>query len=473
MTKSADLTYETPPRVLLIGLQDQQASLTILEPHFSLTYASTLTEALGTLQKHTVDIVLVNFSLPDQTGVQCCHQLRHASPWSHLPVIMFGHNEAIPQLIEAYDRGASDCYFTTSDLRELINKIHSQLTLTSLRTALNNSLEREEQILEQEQQQWELTRQANESDLQEDKQRILIVDDSVASIEILDTILANEYDLYFATTGADALRIGRDVRPHLIMLDVMLPDTDGYTLCESFKRLPGSEDTPVVFVTSLDSADDEAKGLAAGAIDYIVKPYRPSIVKARARNLLELVHNRDLLKKLSLTDALTQIPNRRSFEELFRREWFRACRHSETLVLMMIDIDNFKKYNDRYGHPMGDQCLISVANALYQSRKRSTDYVARMGGEEFVVLLANTTPDTARQFAQSLIDAVRGLNINHEDNEGKGRVTVSVGLQLCRPVQTQQREHVLNQADEQLYLAKSRGRDQLAFGSEVSQTPPF
>jgi PleD family two-component response regulator len=218
------------------------------------------------------------------------------------------------------------------------------------------------------------------------KQSVLIVDDMVSNIEILSGVLGSEYDVLFATSGKDALDIAHDQTPDLILLDVVMPDMDGYEVCAKLKADEKTRDIPVIFVTAMDQEEDESKGLNAGVIDYITKPVRSSIVKARVRNHLELKRYRDLLKELSTVDGLTGIPNRRRFDEVLESEWRRARRNQTPLSLLLMDIDFFKAYNDHYGHVAGDDCLRQLAKGLAEIVRRPADLVARYGGEEFVLL---------------------------------------------------------------------------------------
>ncbi len=189
------------------------------------------------------------------------------------------------------------------------------------------------------------------------RQTVLIIDDMVANIEILNGILNSDFEILFATSGSDGLEVARAQNPDIILLDVVMPEMDGYQVCALLKSEERTQDIPVIFVTAMDQESDESKGLSIGGVDYITKPVRPSIVRARIKNQLELKCYRDHLKELSDLDGLTGIANRRRFDEALELEWLRARRSQHWTALILMDIDFFKGYNDRYGHMSGDECL--------------------------------------------------------------------------------------------------------------------
>ncbi len=291
------------------------------------------------------------------------------------------------------------------------------------------------------------------------KQSVLIVDDMVSNIEILSGVLGTEYEVLFATSGKDALDVVYDQAPDLILLDVIMPDMDGYEVCAKLKADERTRDIPVIFVTAMDQEEDESKGLNAGVIDYITKPFRSSIVKARVRNHLELKRYRDLLKELSTVDGLTGIPNRRRFDEVLESEWRRARRNQTPLSLLLMDIDFFKAYNDHYGHLAGDDCLRQLARGLAEIVRRPADLVARYGGEEFVLLLPDTDADGAIWVANRVQDKIKHLNIPHSHSAVADYVTFSIGVATLVPADDQTLFDLIQCADKLLYTAKQNGRN--------------
>lgn len=291
------------------------------------------------------------------------------------------------------------------------------------------------------------------------KQTVLIVDDMPSNIEILEGVLGTDYEVLFATSGKDALEIASAQNPDLILLDIVIPDMDGYEVCARLKSNPKTQDIPVIFVTAKDQEEDESKGLNAGVIDYITKPIRPAIVKARVHNHLELKRYRDSLKTLSMMDGLTGIPNRRQFDEALENEWRRARRNQTSLALLMMDIDFFKAFNDHYGHLAGDDCLRQLARSLAEVIRRPADLVARYGGEEFVALLPETNAAGALEAAGRIQEKIKMMNMPHAFSSVADRVTLSIGVAATVPTDEQMPIELIKHADDCLYAAKQSGRN--------------
>jgi diguanylate cyclase (GGDEF)-like protein len=267
--------------------------------------------------------------------------------------------------------------------------------------------------------------------------------------------------LLFATSSEEALQLAATHMPDLILLDVMMPEMNGYAVCARLKSDPTTRSIPVIFVTALEREEDEAKGLEVGAIDYITKPFNPAIVRARVRNHLELKRYRDFLENLATTDGLTGIPNRRQCDEFLLREWRRAIRKQTPLSLIMMDIDFFKDFNDHYGHLAGDDCLRQVAQTLAEGARRPADLVARYGGEEFVSVLPETNLEGARQVAEQLRDKINALQIPHARSPVAGYVTLSLGVATQTPTVGQQPQGIVELADARLYISKESGRNRV------------
>jgi len=295
------------------------------------------------------------------------------------------------------------------------------------------------------------------------KARILIVDDEKMNLKVLADLLKDEYAPVLARSGEQALQQARgDSPPDLILLDVVMPQMGGYEVIKQLKNDDRTKNIPVIFVTALSSVVDEEHGLKLGAVDYITKPFSPPIVKIRIRNHLRLVHQYRLLDQLAYLDGLTEISNRRRFEEVFHKEWARAARNNSPCSLAMIDVDFFKQYNDHFGHAMGDLILQKIAKALERGLKRPGDLLARYGGEEFVVILPETDCNAAATVGQRLLRQVVDLNIPHPYSQAASHVSVSIGLVTTLPEDDQTRAQIfLMTADQNLYLAKQNGRNRV------------
>ncbi|NCC30787.1 MAG: PleD family two-component system response regulator [Chloroflexia bacterium] len=291
------------------------------------------------------------------------------------------------------------------------------------------------------------------------RQKILLVDDTPANLVILGDELQDEYEVFVATNGFQALKMVDSNPPDLIVLDIMMPMMDGYEVCRQLKENPATSGIPIIFITAMDAEEDETRGLEAGAVDYITKPFHLPIVKARVRTHSELKRKTDILQNLSSRDGLTGIFNRRRFDEVLDLEWRRAARKRQPLSLILLDIDEFKGYNDNYGHLAGDQCLQQVATILGSSLRRAGDFLARYGGEEFVIILPDTAREQARHIAERMRQAVAEQRIEHAFSRVAPYLTISVGVVSTEPGQSINHQGLLQLADEAMYRAKNSGRN--------------
>ncbi|MCB1919153.1 MAG: diguanylate cyclase [Candidatus Competibacteraceae bacterium] len=290
---------------------------------------------------------------------------------------------------------------------------------------------------------------------------LLVVDDMIENIEILNNALFDRYRILFATNGPEALTVVREQSPDLILLDVVMPGMNGYQVCERLKQDPLTREIPVIFVTAKDQEEDEEIGLRLGAVDYLTKPVRPGIVRLRVGIHLELKRYRDYLARLSMTDGLTGIANRRRFDEFLEIQWLHVARSRTVLSLILADVDHFKAYNDHYGHVAGDHCLQRVATTLASGLTRRTDLAARYGGEEFACVLLGTDHADALVVAERLRRQVASLRLDHARSPEHSFVTVSMGVATLEPDQHVDPQALIEKADQHLYQAKKMGRNRV------------
>ena len=295
------------------------------------------------------------------------------------------------------------------------------------------------------------------------KPTILVVDDMTTTLLLLHDLLKDTYEVKIAKSGTKALEILESPNDiDLILLDIEMPDINGYDVCKRIKNNETIKNIPIIFITGRTSQEDEEYGLNLGAIDYITKPFNKAIVKLRIKNYLNLKIKNDMLEKLSMYDGLTNIRNRRFFDETFEKTFNEIKRDKKSLAVLMIDIDFFKPYNDNYGHGQGDETLRKVAKALEKTIKRASDFVARYGGEEFVILLKDINKDGVEAVANNLLNAVRELKITHEFSKIEKYVTVSIGASFYNSSSDITKLELLLKADETLYSVKNSGRNNFA-----------
>ncbi|WJY16527.1 diguanylate cyclase [Pectobacteriaceae bacterium CE90] len=302
---------------------------------------------------------------------------------------------------------------------------------------------------------------------QEEKQKILIVDDQVVNIKILNEIFKKDYDIIMATSGKQALQLAREQKPDLILLDIVMPDLDGYSVCRELKASVETSYIPIIFVTARDDEGNEVQGFEIGGADYITKPVNPVIVYARVKTHLMLKKQFDLLENLVNQDGLTHIANRRKFDEMLSCHFNVCQRESLPLSLLMIDVDFFKRFNDQYGHVAGDKCLQKMAIALSNEFRRPWDLCCRYGGEEFACLLPLTNKDGATSKAHSVLKVIHDLNIPHVSSDVSDRVSVSIGVASIIPSATNSGEMLIQQADAALYQSKQDGRARVTVFTEM------
>jgi len=300
---------------------------------------------------------------------------------------------------------------------------------------------------------------------------ILLVDDVPQNIQVLGEILKDEgYSFAIAMSGKETFRLLEKELPDLILLDVMLPDTDGFEVCRRIKEKERTSEIPVIFLTARTETDDKVRGLELGAVDYITKPFEAAEVIARVRTHVQLKKSKDLirqyyeelerekklLEKMAITDDLTRIFNRRYILSRLNEEIKRSERHHGSLSVLMIDIDGFKLINDTYGHQTGDKVLKQIVQTLKKSL-RETDMLGRYGGEEFLAVLPETDINNAFYAAERMRKKICKLTWE----EAGLHVTISCGIAEFK---TGEKDfELLKRADDLLYKAKTNGRDKCEF----------
>jgi diguanylate cyclase (GGDEF)-like protein len=294
-----------------------------------------------------------------------------------------------------------------------------------------------------------------------DTYKILVVDDEKSNLMVLNRILSSEYTIFTAKTGEDALsRISEDP-PDLILLDIVLPGIDGFEVLRRLKASPETRTIPVIVITGLQSDEDEEKGLLLGAVDYITKPFKNAIVIARVKTHIQIVRQIRMIERLGLIDPLTDIPNRRCFDDRMGIEWRRALRDGKSISFLMMDVDKFKDYNDTWGHPQGDVLLKTICRIFSSAARRPGDLAARLGGEEFGVLLPDTDLDAALKVAEEIRSRVENTRIPTADGKTETRITISIGAASLMPSRDMLIADFIAAADRSLYTAKEAGRNRI------------
>lgn len=298
---------------------------------------------------------------------------------------------------------------------------------------------------------------------------ILCIDDESVNLKVLASIFKDHYNVVVCKNAKQGFQHALQESPDIILLDVLMPDENGFELMEKLKKHPKLSNIPVIFITGLQDVEDEEKGLMMGACDYIQKPFNYGIVRARVNTHLEIIRQRNLLEKFALFDSLTELPNRRKWQQDSVNHWRSAIETKNPVVYGIIDVDNFKKYNDHYGHQQGDLALRKVAHIIRRSLYHFGGAIYRCGGEEFYFYFSLGNDYKASNILTACLNSVTELAIPHEAIDSNSCVSVSIGAVEVIPNEKTSIEQIMQQADEQLYLIKKGSRNAVSL-LELAQT---
>ncbi len=282
-------------------------------------------------------------------------------------------------------------------------------------------------------------------------QTILIVDDTESNIDILINILG-DYDILVATNGRDALEIANEEDVDLILLDIVMPEINGFEVCKQLKKDPKTKQIPVVFMTAYTDEDAIEKAYDVGGVDYVSKPFMPKEVKARVKTQIKMITLIKNLEFMSFYDSMTGVYNRRKFFELGE---IKFASTEGILFALMIDLDNFKSINDTYGHHIGDKVIKLLANEIRKFILEDSVF-GRLGGEEFAILCTCESSEKLMSKIETLRRNVEELEVSSDDK--KIKFTISSGV-AKRTDEMKTVDELLREADEALYIAKGSGRN--------------
>lgn len=286
------------------------------------------------------------------------------------------------------------------------------------------------------------------------KATILIIDDVAANIQLAASLLNNEYNIKVATSGKKGLEIAKaEPLPDLILLDIEMPEMNGYEVCRVLKGTQKTASIPIIFLTAMDQDSEEELGLELGAVDYITKPIRPAILKARIKTQVLIKYQNDQLLQMALHDQLTGLFNRRYLMETAHLKAAKSLRHSIPISAVLLDLDHFKSINDNHGHDKGDAVLKAVGSLL-TDLTRKEDIAARLGGEEFIVLFDHCELDSAFKKSEELRSEIEKLS--------PAGIDITASLGVCQfDLSGDTFDRLLNRCDKALYKAKDLGRNQV------------
>jgi len=311
--------------------------------------------------------------------------------------------------------------------------------------------------------------------------KVLLVDDSPVDRVISEAFLLElGHEVVLGENGQQALELYSECHPDIILMDEVMPIMRGHEAAKAIRELD-DDWVPIIFLSARFTAEDISAGIDAGGDDYLAKPLDQTILAAKMKALGRIASMRQKLLEVSDeleranvelrrqadVDGLTSLANRRYMDRFLSHEVARCARSMQSLSVIMCDIDEFKLYNDHYGHLKGDDCIKLIAEVLASQTRRATDLAARYGGEEFAIILPDTTEEDALNLAQSIKAKVEDLNIMHEKSSVTDHVTLSLGVYNATPSQMLRGDDYLNFADKALYHAKQNGRNKVVVYSDM------
>lgn len=289
--------------------------------------------------------------------------------------------------------------------------------------------------------------------------RILIVDDNADDIQVLRNLLHTDYDIAFASSGPSALEECAGAIPDLILLTLATRGIDGFEVCKWLRASEPTRDVPVVFIADAVTEQDEEQGLAIGASDFIQRPFRAALLKARVRTLVRFRQLSERLQTETLDDGLTGLANRQRFDDTLERAWRRCTRTREPVSLILVDVDHFRPYAARYGERNADECLRRVAQVLRRTLGRPDDLVARYDGDQFACLLPGTGSNGATEVAQRILAALVEAAIPSDVSPVAPVVTASIGIAADMPKSWAEPAELVATTASALEQAKADGRN--------------
>jgi diguanylate cyclase (GGDEF)-like protein len=285
---------------------------------------------------------------------------------------------------------------------------------------------------------------------------VLVVSDNYIDLDIISSVLSTYYEVKAASSAEQAMKLLRTVSIDLIILDGSARKSNFNGFLADIKSSEETMKIPVILVGNASRPEEEERSFSLGAVDYISKPFRASIIKIRVNNQRLLVKQIRAIEELGMLDSLTGIFNRRGFENRMQLEWLRAIRDNSSLSIAVADIDHFKKYNDQYGHIQGDILLRTLAGQLVSMLRRPADFVARWGGEEFAIVLPGTQLQAVLPYLEDIRKAVEEMVVPNSPS-----ATISIGVASTFPKVDSSKEEFFSQADKALYKAKNTGRNKV------------
>ncbi|HRD66637.1 MAG TPA: response regulator [Candidatus Competibacter sp.] len=424
-------------------------------------------QALLMINSHKIDLVLLDVMMPGINGFEVTQLIKNNPKTKHIPIILVTALDGQENKQKAKEAGADEFLTKPVNRIELITRIKSMLQLKQCQEQLDiHKIVGEKLAVPQ---RVFFSESQNSNNKQTGHQTVLLVEDDYQQAKLIKLLVADEpYNLIVASTGEEAIRLGQKIKIDLILLDLMLPDMNGCYVCEHYKNNQTTRNVQIVAITSLSDLESKIKCLSKGVDDYLIKPVNIKEVKSRINMLLKKKINLDYLQihqkeilNLAIVDGLTGLYNQTYLKNYLQLELERSQERGYLVALMMLDLDDFKKYNDMLGHPAGDRILRKFSD-LIKINIREIDLPARYGGEEFSVVMPYASKKEAVATAEKICRALQNSYIVEDEKNQLDQITTSIGIAIC-PKQAITVDSLIEKADSMLYHAKKTGKNKICY----------
>ncbi len=452
------------PKILIVDdepLNTKLLAAQIPSDQYSVVSAYSGKEALEVAENIRPELILLDVMMPQMDGFEVTLKLKSIPSTSHIPVIMVTALKGVEDKARGLESGAEEFLSKPVNKVELLARINSMIRLRRYREQLSLRMRSEGQVVGHE--------ESSTPVLDEEicEAAILVVDDDDKDISLIKAHLNDlPYKIHVAQNGDDAIEIVKNKELDVILLDILLPGKNGFDVCKAIRELEDVSPPQVVIISSLDDLDSQIKGAELGADDYLIKPINGRVFRARINSLVrkkkyldKLLSYYEIAMNSAILDGLTGLYNHSYLKKSLDMEVKRSTRQQYPTSVIMLDLDNFKYFNDTYGHPAGDSVLVEFSSVL-KICVRETDLVARYGGEEFCIVLPYSDKEEALVVAEKILQMIRNHKFAEKTCPVTESITASAGIACC-PADTSSAVELINKADAMLYEAKKAGKDRV------------
>jgi two-component system, cell cycle response regulator len=449
------------PRILIVD--DNELNVKMLKAklpkkQFEIHTAFGGKECLEIVPKILPDLILLDIMMPEINGYEVTWKLKNDPKTNHIPIILVTALDSQEDKAKGLEAGADEFLTKPVNQTELIARVNSMIRLKKYHEQLMLRTQSEEQFVDTD-------RHRKSADTPLIPSRVLLVEDNRSDLRLIMGHLRDQpYEIFVAETGEKALSMALKEKIDVIILDVVLPGKDGYEVCRRIKSHESTRDIQVVMLTCLTDLESKIMGVEQGADDFLIKPVNGKEIRSRIKALLrkkayldQIRHHYEKALNSAITDGLTGLYNQAYFSKFLDLETKRALRQKYHTALMMLDLDDFKIYNDKLGHLVGDMLIREVAQVI-RSNAREIDLVARYGGEEFAVILPYTTREEATGVGTRILEVIHSHHFTNQDVHNVKPVSASAGIAIF-PTDADSPQMLIKNADEMLYEAKRCGKN--------------